>query len=56
MTWYAASLVGADHTNDTPYICDLGSQLGVGTDAQDTDLKKAYRKQAMKVGCSKQML
>lgn len=25
------------------------AQLGVGTDVQDTDLKKAYRKQAMKV-------
>jgi hypothetical protein len=32
-----------------PWFFFHGSQLGVGTDVQDTDLKKAYRKQAMKV-------
>lgn len=42
-------LVRSFHSKDANHRLPVPSQLGVGTDVEDTDLKKAYRKQAMKV-------
>ena len=58
-TWCAAPslpasvfLSGVWRNEDVPPDVVLCAQLGVATDVNDTDLKKAYRKQAIKVRCS----
>lgn len=44
MIWYVYDLLSDKNLTDT-----LWYQLGVSTDADETALKKAYRRQAMKV-------
>lgn len=44
MTWYVYRLGHGER-----YLKLFCSKLGVAVDADDTELKKAYRKQAMKV-------